>query len=163
MPVKGVVCHPITGKIWFAAKGEGAYAEQADGAVRLYVSNRMLSQARLVLSRKDTEGKSLDRWKALGAADISVSGSFGIKTGRIAEADCDGYINESPRAALWDTTPGDCILTEAGGRITTYDNVRLDYDPRHGFFLPRGAVCSNGACHDEFLDKYLRFVHQKKE
>ena len=173
VPVKGVVYQPYSQTEWFAVRGKGAWIKVGEGpSQRLHVSRiDRLEDATIVLSRKYKDGaQDIKReaaeaawWKeTIGVKDVLRSGSFGIKAVIVCQQQADCYINESNEAGIWDVAPAMVIVEEAGGRLTTRHGDELSFDPRNGWFLRDGALCTNGLLHKPFLDNYLPFAAGRK-
>jgi 3'(2'), 5'-bisphosphate nucleotidase len=180
IPVIGVVCYPTQGKLYYTMRGMHAFVDHAVKDKRAYIdpekagtamlatSVRKLEDAVLVLSRKDTKGEKLAKWKsAIPVKEITTSGSFGVKACGIADQTFDCYVNESGRCGIWDVAPNFVILQAAGGKVTHRDGSAISFDPRKTCGLPAdngqykfalGALCSNGVCHEEFLKHYRPFA-----
>ncbi len=137
----GVASAPALGRRWWAARGEGAFANGAPIRVSRVArladaqlghasvsswSARGMRHGFLELERRCWRGRGLgDFWIHLlvaeGAVDVAVE----------------------PEVSLWDVAALQVIVEEAGGRFTSLEGV-----PR-----PDGgsAVSSNGLLHDEVL------------
>ncbi|HEV3400801.1 MAG TPA: inositol monophosphatase family protein [Acidimicrobiales bacterium] len=146
--VVGVVSAPALGRRWWAARGEGAYA---DGD-RLRVS-AVGELADAFLSCDDLP--SFDR---LGLADALLG--LGRRVWRlrgfsdfwghllVAEGAVDVAVNAEPGVNLWDLAPLKMIVEEAGGRFTDLSGTATDDGG--------SAVASNGFLHDEVLAAFAR-------
>jgi histidinol phosphatase-like enzyme (inositol monophosphatase family) len=136
-PAIGVINLPALGEAVYAARGLGCFCDgrpatvstrtQLDGA---YVSSSSFAP---------WDDGSLLRVKQAGADLRTWGDGYGfalVATGRI-----DAMID--PGAALWDLAPMPVILTEAGGRFSTWSGSP---DPGGG-----SALATNGHLHDELL------------
>lgn len=139
--VVGVVSAPALGRRWWAARGEGAFANDApirvstvatvDDAHLSYDSVQGfgpfgLEERFLALARRCWRSRGLgDFWShvlvAEGALDIAVE----------------------PEVSVWDVAAVQVIVEEAGGRFT---NLAGEARPDGG-----SAVSTNGLLHDEVL------------
>ena len=138
----GVVSAPALGRRWWAARGEGAFA---DGEPIRVSSVAALADASLSYS-------SLTGWEQQNRLDGVLTmfrkcwrtRAFGDFWSHVLVA--EGAVDASfePEVSLWDLAPLQVIVEEAGGRFTTVDGV-----PR-----PDGGsvVCSNGLLHDVVLE-----------
>jgi myo-inositol-1(or 4)-monophosphatase len=70
-------------------------------------------------------------------------GSAALDLGYVACGRLDGFFEENLKP--WDTAAGLIIVTEAGGKVTTFDG--RDYD-----IYARNIVGSNGLLHKKLLD-----------
>jgi 3'(2'), 5'-bisphosphate nucleotidase len=151
-PALGVVYQPIGDKLYFAARGQGAFIERSGGnAERIHVSDvHEPSQIRMVAS-KSHRTETIDRVRAeLGISDELNVGSVGLKLGLIAEGARDLYVNPAGHSKLWDACGPEAILVEAGGRLTDLRGAPLDYRGRE-LGNTRGLIASNGVLHDEVV------------
>ncbi len=140
--VLGAVSAPAFGHRWWAARGNGAFA---DGR-RIHVSGvSRVEDAHVSLA-------SLDSWlehgyqaqlTAVGQKAWSTTGygDFWIHL-LVAEGAADAALE--PRAALWDLAPLKVIVEEAGGRFTDFDGLPTADGGN--------AVASNGLLHETMLD-----------
>jgi histidinol-phosphatase len=145
VPTVGVVSQPSIGRRWWAAQGAGAWTSTADGDVRSIHVSSIDSLADASISFQ-----SIAQWDAAGhlPALLALSGQvwrdrgYGdalpymwLAEGRlefVAEFD----VKEYDLAAL---VP---IVTEAGGRFTSYDgNDAID---------ERSSLATNGGLHEAF-------------
>jgi histidinol-phosphatase len=140
----GVVSAPALGRRWWAARGEGAWVREGDGAPRRITVSRVekLSDAHL-------SGAGLLDWDDWGGPGVYVDlaarcyaeRSFGDFWSHmmVAEGACD--IGLDPVVSLWDLAPLQVIVEEAGGRFTTFGGeARADGG---------SAISSNGLLHEE--------------
>jgi 3'(2'), 5'-bisphosphate nucleotidase len=149
----GVVYQPLSGVLYRAVRGGGAWVERPDFApAQGQVSaQREISSMRLAASRSHRSPRMDQVVKAFGLKDEVLRGSVGIKVGLIVEQQCDLYVHLSPRTKQWDTCAPEVILQEAGGRITDLFGQRLRYN--HAEVQNRnGVVASNGVSHDRIVE-----------
>jgi histidinol-phosphatase len=139
--VAGVVSAPALGRRWWAARGEGAYA---DGSP-IHVSKvRDLGDAQLSYS-------SLTGWekqgRLTGFLDLGRkcwrTRGFGDFWSHMLVAEGAAEIAAEPEVSLWDLAALQVVVEEAGGRFTDLD----------GNATPEGgsAVSTNGLLHDTAL------------
>jgi histidinol-phosphatase len=137
----GVVSAPALGRRWWAARGEGAFA---DGTPIRVSSVGTLSDAFLSYS-------SLTGWADAGRLDgvlrlsetVWRTRAFGDFWSHVLVAEGADDASFEPEVSLWDLAPLQVIVEEAGGRFTSLD----------GEARPDGGsvVCSNGLLHDAVL------------
>lgn len=137
----GVVSAPALGRRWWAARGQGAFANGQPISVSTV---SQLADAQLSYS-------SLRGWEEQGrlegllqlARDCWRTRAFGDFWSHVLVA--EGAVDASfePEVSLWDLAPLQIILEEAGGRFSTVD----------GEARPDGGscVCSNGLLHEQVL------------
>jgi len=139
--VVGVVSAPALGRRWWAASGEGAFADGSPIRVSAVgtLGDAMLSYA------------SLSGWeeRGLGEAFIGLArrcwrtralGDFWSHV-LVAEGSVDLAVE--PEVSLWDLAPLKLIVEEAGGRFTDLAGTPTDDGG--------SAVSSNGVLHDEIV------------
>jgi len=78
------------------------------------------------------------------------TGSNGIKLARIAEGEAEVFLNPTNRMGWWDTAAPQCILEEAGGRVTDTRGEELVYRGRDTH-VPCGIVATNSLLHTQVL------------
>ena len=147
-PVVGVVYQPVPDVLHYAARGAGAWvARPGSEPERMRVSGETeFGRMRLAASRDHHSPRMSAVMRALSLGEEIRRGSVGIKTGLIAERQCDLYVHLSPRTNHWDTCAPEAILAEAGGRLTDLWGAPLRYnteDVRNR----NGLVAANGAAH----------------
>src|SRR5277367_2041035 len=146
VPQVGVVSAPALHRRWWASAGAGAFVAVGDTAARrLSVSSvAQLNSASLSFS-------SLSGWNQLGLRDrfldltdevwrVRAFGDF-LSYCFVAEGAVD--IAAEPEVSVWDLSPLDILVREAGGTFTSLD----------GSAGPHGgsAVATNALLHDQVL------------
>lgn len=130
-PVLGVVHVPVKGVTYFAAEGVGAF-KQEGGAEPEPVRVRACDPARLtVVASRDHAGPEvaaiLQKMDEAGVAVSSASMGSSLKFCLVAEGKADLYPRTVPTFE-WDTAAAQCVVEQAGGRLTTLDGARLRYN-----------------------------------
>src|SRR5258708_7693841 len=127
--VLGVVYQPLTGVLYRAVAGQGAWIERPDvQTTKARVSSQNnLAQMRLAASRSHRSPRMDRVIKAFGVKQEVRRGSVGIKVGLIIERQCDLYVHLSPRTKQWDSCAPQAILTEAGGRFSDIFGAAITY------------------------------------
>jgi histidinol-phosphatase len=139
--VVGVVSAPALGRRWWAARGQGAFA---DGD-RIHVSEvHALEDAHVCApNEREFEPRGLgDAWREIARQSWRPVG-FADFWGHmlVAEGAADAMIE--PVLALWDVAALRPIVEEAGGRLSDLTGT--------GWADEAPCVTSNGALHDEIL------------
>jgi 3'(2'), 5'-bisphosphate nucleotidase len=127
-PVLGVVYAPVIDKLYFAARGAGAYRMDGKVTTCIKVASTKAGSTRLVISRhhgseQETHAHFLDQ-----DCEILVMGSS-LKFCLIAEGAADVYPRSGPTME-WDTAAAQCILEEAGGSVTDLEGNSIRYNKR---------------------------------
>lgn len=146
--VLGVVYQPLTGVLYRAVRGGGAWVERPGfEPERAAVSSHAeISTMRLAASRSHRSSRMDKVVQAFGLQEEVNRGSVGIKVGLIVEQQCDLYVHLSPQTKQWDTCAPEIILNEAGGILTDLFGRPLDYN-RSDLQNRNGIVASNGVAH----------------
>ncbi|HKP45810.1 MAG TPA: 3'(2'),5'-bisphosphate nucleotidase CysQ [Pyrinomonadaceae bacterium] len=150
--VLGVVYQPLTGVLYRAVQGDGAWIERRDMKTeRANVSGHMhVSTMRLAASRSHRSPRMDKVVQTFGVKEEVRRGSVGIKVGLIIEQQCDLYVHLSPRTKQWDTCAPEIILNEAGGKLTDLFGHPLIYNSPQ-VQNRNGIVASNGVAHEEII------------
>jgi len=150
--VLGVVYQPLTGVLYRAVRGGGAWVERPEAEPeQTRVSDHIeLATMRLAASRSHRSPRMDRVVQSFGVKQEVRRGSVGIKVGLIVEQQCDLYVHLSPRTKQWDTCAPEIILEEAGGKLTDLFGQPLRYN------LPEvqnrnGIVASNSVAHQEII------------
>ncbi|MCL1794885.1 MAG: 3'(2'),5'-bisphosphate nucleotidase CysQ [Oscillospiraceae bacterium] len=148
-PVMGVVHAPCLNKVWYAAKGNGAYAaDLASGIPRIFDENAKIKTSgrtdglTVVKSRSHSDEKTeslleRNKHKIKSLADVGSA----LKGCMIAEGDADvyyrfGYTSE------WDTCAAQCIVEESGGIFLQGDYSEMTYN-RENTLNEKGFIILN--------------------
>lgn len=159
--ILGVVFIPAHNRLFYAAKGKGAFLiEKEQEARKLKVSDKIdFSKMNLVASRNHRSPKMYQIIETFNFKKEIQRGSVGLKIGLIAEQTADLYIHLSPRTKFWDTCAPQIILEEAGGRMTDIFGFPLRYDTRD-VQNHNGILASSGAAHDEAVKKLRPLLNE---
>lgn len=144
--VAGVILHPVSGDLYTAVRGKGAFVNGR----RMHVSaTRKLSDALLSTgfnSRKDqwlsTELASFERMSRLANA-VRRPGSAALDLAHVARGVFDGFWERG--LAPWDIAAGTLMIEEAGGKITDFSGNPIQLNAKE-------VLASNGALHRAVLN-----------
>lgn len=143
VPVLGVIHAPVTGDCYFAAAGRGAFKQEKGGAsepirARPWDGGHItIAGSRAHHSDRFTE--LLNRFNERHVLSLGSS----LKSCYIAEGRADLYARLGPTGE-WDTAAAQCILEEAGGRITDLDLNPLRYNRRETLINPPFLAFGDG-------------------
>jgi len=124
-PVLGVICIPVTGELYYAAKGIGAYYEKDGKTEKITVSSR-ITDIRMVKSRSHKAGRLDDVIEKNGIKNLRDVGSA-IKGCLIAKGEAEVYYRFG-YTMEWDTAAMQCIVEEAGGVFRQMDDSEMTYN-----------------------------------
>jgi 3'(2'), 5'-bisphosphate nucleotidase len=139
VPVLGVVHAPVSGMSYYARREGGAFKVDAKDRsqpihVRSYHSGRVV-----VAGSRSHRGDSLKRFLAnLPDYEIISMGSA-LKSCLVAEGRADIYPRLGPTSE-WDTAAAQCVVEEAGGRITDTSMRPLRYNTKAKLLNPHFFV-----------------------
>ena len=125
-PVLGVVQVPVRGEVYAAAEGVGAFHLAAGERRALRVADYRGGPLRVVASRSHGSPELAQLLAALpGHAIVSIGSS--LKICLVAAGEADFYPRHGPTSE-WDTAAAQCVLEQAGGRLTDFDLRPLRYN-----------------------------------
>ena len=133
-PVLGVVVVPVTGVAYAAARGLGAYRHDADGVTRLGVRTPAAPPWRVAASRSHADARTEAFIRNLGPSErVSIGSS--LKFCLLAEGGIDIYPRFGPTCE-WDTAAAQCVVEQAGGRVTDVGLESLRYNAQESLLNP---------------------------
>lgn len=138
--VVGVVFNPVTGEMYHATAGGGAFL---DGAPIHVSTTGSPGDARTLLgSRSDIRRGKLAAFEE----DWTVTplGSTAYKMAKVAEGAADAFVSSGPKAE-WDVAAAALLVTEAGGRATDLLDRPFRYNQPDPSW--RGVAATNGRLH----------------
>lgn len=147
-PVLGVILIPVTGEIYYAIKGQGAYYQKGEKRVEIHVNSRTNDLTTLVSrfhSNEDEQAmiaKHSDKIKHQKVVGSSIKGCV------IAKGDAEMSYRFSSNTKEWDTCAMQAIVEEAGGHVLKFNGERLHYN-REDVYNRGGYVICN--CRENFL------------
>ncbi len=125
-PLVGVVIEPVTGRLWTAVRGEGAWRDDVEISARRTpaLADAMVLAGLSYDSAHRRRQMEMFTDVAPGVRDLRRHGSAALELCRVAEGTADAYV-ESP-IFRWDIAAGALIAREAGARVhvTDLDEVR---------------------------------------
>lgn len=138
-PVLGVIYVPVSGVNYFASRGLGAF-RQEPGQAAQKIRVRPWEGGHITVAgsrshRDERFGRFLDQFD--DHAIISMGSS--LKSCLVAEGKADIYVRLGPTSE-WDTAAAQCIVEEAGGRVTQLDLTPLRYNTKDSLLNPHFLV-----------------------
>ena len=115
--VLGVVLAPVTGELYIAEQGHGAWLQTQAGGDWQRIRTRPLGQPPLVAGSRSHGGSQSGLLQQLIGSDYELMplGSS-LKFCLIARGAADVYLRLGPTSE-WDTAAAQCVLDEAGGAV----------------------------------------------
>lgn len=136
-PIMGVIYVPVTGELYHAEKGMGAYLEKDGTVEQIRVSDRV-DAPRVVMSSShgcEEMERLLEKYHLTELVRVGSS----IKGCMIARGEAEIYYRHTPTME-WDTAAMQCIAEEAGAIFRQLDDsemtyAREDHVNRKGFYI----------------------------
>ena len=137
--ILGVVYAPVTHTSYYARRGAGAFKrEPGRKAVPMHCQTPVRDKVIVAVSRSH-RGASLTAFlEKLGNYDIISMGSA-LKSCLVAEGVADVYPRLGPTSE-WDTAAAQCVVEEAGGRLTDTKMDILRYNTKDSLLNPHFFV-----------------------
>jgi len=135
-PALGVVLAPVTGDLYVAARGTGAWWQAEDGGDWERIGTRALAQPAIVAGSRSHGGAQEETLRRLIGDDYSLQplGSS-LKFCLLARGGADVYLRRGPTSE-WDTAAAQCVLEEAGGAVLDLHGRPLRYDRGESLLNP---------------------------
>jgi 3'(2'), 5'-bisphosphate nucleotidase len=149
-PILGVINWPAGKTIFAAQKGKGAFEYSNNTWNKIHTSNISdLKYSRVIASKNhltDTEKNLINN---LGVKNIDTVGSS-LKIGKISSGLADIYLTLTNKMMEWDTCASNCILNEAGGKMTDMQGNIITYNNK-ALHHQNGILASNRLLHEQIL------------
>lgn len=144
--VVGVVYQPVTGALFSAARGMGAFRVEGTSGSQLRVSTvSELAALRIGVSRLNLSDR-LKRCLHASGLERTVPMGASVKHTALAAGELDAVINLSAGELEWDTCAPEVVIREAGGVVTDGEGRPFRYN-QVDLVHHRGSICSNGKAH----------------
>ena len=138
--VMGVIYVPVTGELYYASEGDGAYMRSNEGnEVRLHVSS-VVDKDKLCVVMSNSHGcKEMDELIEKYRFTNTVSIGSSLKGCMVASGEAEVYYRFNPTME-WDTAAMQCIVEEAGGIFKQMDDTEMRYNRENslnkkGFYI----------------------------
>lgn len=139
-PVVGVIHAPVLQLSYYACAGGGAHKAGKDGSVaRINVRNAPVTEPTVARSRSRHTGEPLARYLGRLGSHREIPMGSSLKSCLVAEGTADIYIGMGPTSE-WDTAAAQCIVEEAGGKITDLGLQPLRYNAKESLLNPHFLV-----------------------
>jgi 3'(2'), 5'-bisphosphate nucleotidase len=134
-PILGVVYVPVSGVCYYAAEGLGAWKQSGTQEPEsISVRKQAVRPLTVVGSRSHQTEELASYLGRLGAHELVSMGSS-LKLCLVAEGKADLY----PRIGLtseWDTAASQCVVEQAGGKVTDLQGQVLAYNTKEAYLNP---------------------------
>ena len=148
IPVMGLVYLPIKKILYLAERGTGAYCYDLQEWEKISVREISdLNSCLALVSRHHLSGKEKEMLDHLGIRNTSTIGST-LKVMEISSGRADVYLTTTNKMSQWDTCASNCIISEAGGKMTDISGHDLIYNTeivKHEY----GLLVTNGFVHEK--------------
>jgi 3'(2'), 5'-bisphosphate nucleotidase len=137
--ILGVIYTPVSGLTYYAARGCGAFKKTPQDGTQPIATRRRQPGHTVVAGSRSHRGDSLNAFlQRIGDYEIISMGSS-LKSCLVAEGKADIYPRLGPTSE-WDTAAAQCIVEEAGGRLTQTDLSPLRYNTKDSLLNPHFLV-----------------------
>lgn len=141
-PVLGVVYAPAKNLLWLANRDSGATKVDQDNTRTAIQARALKSQAPTAIlghaSYAEDDQRILDRMNAVECLRMGSS----MKICTIAEGKADIYPRLG-KTSEWDTAAAQCILEQAGGKVTDVNMNVLEYNRKDSLLNPEFFAFGN--------------------
>jgi len=139
VPILGVIHVPVSGLTYFARRTGGAFKQEPHAEARPIHARDLDDRTPVVASSRSHRGDRLSAFlRRVGDHHILGLGSS-LKSCLVAEGRADLYPRLGPTSE-WDTAAAQCIVEEAGGRITDTAMRPLRYNTKDSLLNPHFFV-----------------------
>jgi len=142
--ILGVVLAPVTGDLYAAAAGQGAWRQRTPDDAREPLRTRVAEGVlRVTGSRSHGSGRTKTLLDRLGEHETFSLGSS-LKFCVLARGDADIYLRLGATSE-WDTAAAQCVLEEAGGAVLDLAGRPFRYNTRDSLINPEFIACGDPA------------------
>jgi myo-inositol-1(or 4)-monophosphatase len=119
----GVVFDPVSGKLYHAARGAGAWCDDASGTARLQVAaTHELAGAYVALGHHDRapDARYLEIRRRMMESGVAMRnfGSAALQLAHVAAGHLDAFVEL--QLSIWDAIGGLVLVEEAGGQVAPF-------------------------------------------
>jgi len=152
--VLGLIYWPTKKKLYLAESGKGAFCHNEEWEKIQVSMMSELQNCHALVSRHHLSEKEKN---FLDEMEISVVTSMGssLKVTEIASGDAEVFVTSTNKMKQWDTCASNCIISEAGGKMTDLFGKEFSYNTE-GVYHENGILVTNGLVHQDALDAISR-------
>ena len=160
-PILGVIYWPTNDILYVAQKGGGAHKFVSGVWEKLAISKRLeLSNCRALRSRHHLSSHEVNFLKLLNVEKFSERGSS-LKVIDVCSGTAELYFTMTNKIKQWDTCASNCLIVEAGGKMTDMLGNKLEYNTEN-IYHKNGILVTNSIIHDIIIDRYTEFSRNMK-
>ena len=152
--ILGLIYWPIKKKLYLAESGKGAFCYDEEWEKIEVTMMSEMQNCHALVSRHHLSEKEK---KVLDEMEISVVTSIGssLKVTEIASGEAEIYLTTTNKMKQWDTCASNCIISEAGGKMTDISGKDMIYNTE-SVNHENGILVTNGFVHQNALDVISR-------
>ena len=152
--VLGMIYWPTEKKMYLAESGKGAFCHDEEWEKIEVTMMSEIQNCHALVSRHHLSEKEK---KLLDEMEISVVTSIGssLKVTEIASGEAEIYVTTTNKMKQWDTCASNCIISEAGGKMTDISGKEMIYNTE-SVNHENGILVTNGLVHQIALDAVSR-------
>ena len=155
IPVMGLVYLPIKKILYLAEREMGAFCYDLQKWEQISVREVIdLKNCLALVSRHHLSGKEKEILDHLEITNTSTIGST-LKVMEISSGRADIYLTTTNKMSQWDTCASNCIISEAGGRMTDISGNDLFYNTE-AVKHENGLLVTNGFVHEKAVSKITK-------
>jgi 3'(2'), 5'-bisphosphate nucleotidase len=152
--ILGMIYWPIKKKMYLAESGKGAFCHDEEWKKIEVAMMSELENCHALVSRHHLSEKEKKLLDEMGISVVTSIGSS-LKVTEIASGDAEIYLTTTNKMKQWDTCASNCIISEAGGKMTDISGNKLLYNTEivnH----ENGILVTNELIHQDALDAISR-------
>ncbi len=143
--VLGVVLAPVTGDLYVAELGKGAWLQRHAGDEWQRLRTRPLAQPPTVAGSRSHGSSQHDVLEQLIGSDYQLLAlGSSLKFCLIARGDADVYLRRGATSE-WDTAAAQCVLDEAGGAVLDLQGQPFRYNRGESLLNPEFIAVGDGS------------------
>jgi 3'(2'), 5'-bisphosphate nucleotidase len=134
--VLGVVLAPVTGDLYAAERGAGAWRQMAADAPWQRIATRGTAEPAVVAGSRSHGGHGIALLRDLVGEDfVEMPMGSSLKFCLVARGDADAYLRRGATSE-WDTAAAQCVVEEAGGLVLDLAGRPLRYNRKDSLINP---------------------------
>lgn len=152
IPILGVLHNPVTGEMFSAQRGEGAWL---DGTV-IHCATKQNSKDMIILNSRSETRRGL--WKSYDTnfGELRAVGSVAYKLGLTAAGKADVFASLRPKNE-WDICAGHCIIEAAGGTLVDLLGNSVTYNNKNTLISP-GLIAGDPVAVNKVLQVFKEYT-----